>query len=143
MPLGRRCAKARETVRGKFVSLSFQDLILTLHRYWSAQGCVLVQPYDLEMGAVVKNFGIGEACVLALEAGVDMLAICADADRINEGFDAVKEAVATGRISWERLDHSLDRIFRSKSLIKEPLPFNSQRIAELSDTVAQMNNELN
>jgi len=37
---------------GQFrVSLSFQDLILTLHRYWGAQGCVLVQPYDLEMGA--------------------------------------------------------------------------------------------
>jgi glycyl-tRNA synthetase alpha chain len=36
---------------GPFVSLTFQDLILTLHRYWSAQGCVLVQPYDLEMGA--------------------------------------------------------------------------------------------
>ena len=33
------------------MSLSFQDLILTLHRYWSAQGCALVQPYDLEMGA--------------------------------------------------------------------------------------------
>ena len=33
------------------LALSFQDLILTLHRYWSAQGCVLVQPYDLEMGA--------------------------------------------------------------------------------------------
>jgi len=31
--------------------LSFQDLILTLHRYWSAEGCVLLQPYDLEMGA--------------------------------------------------------------------------------------------
>ncbi len=33
------------------MSLSFQDLILTLHRYWGAQGCVLMQPYDLEMGA--------------------------------------------------------------------------------------------
>jgi glycyl-tRNA synthetase alpha chain len=33
------------------VALSFQDLILTLHRYWSAKGCVLLQPYDLEMGA--------------------------------------------------------------------------------------------
>ena len=33
------------------LALSFQDLILTLHRYWSAQGCVLVQPYDMEMGA--------------------------------------------------------------------------------------------
>jgi glycyl-tRNA synthetase alpha chain len=33
------------------LSLSFQDLILTLHRYWGAQGCVLLQPYDMEMGA--------------------------------------------------------------------------------------------
>jgi glycyl-tRNA synthetase alpha chain len=31
--------------------LSFQTLILTLHDYWSAQGCVILQPYDLEMGA--------------------------------------------------------------------------------------------
>ena len=33
------------------LSLSFQDLILTLQRYWGAQGCVLLQPYDMEMGA--------------------------------------------------------------------------------------------
>ncbi len=31
--------------------LSFQDLILTLQHYWSAQGCLLLQPYDLEVGA--------------------------------------------------------------------------------------------
>jgi len=31
--------------------LSFQSLILTLHDYWSAQGCVILQPYDMEMGA--------------------------------------------------------------------------------------------
>ena len=31
--------------------LSFQDLILELHRYWSARGCVILQPYDVEMGA--------------------------------------------------------------------------------------------
>lgn len=30
---------------------SFQDLILTLHRYWSDQGCLILQPYDMEMGA--------------------------------------------------------------------------------------------
>jgi glycyl-tRNA synthetase alpha chain len=33
------------------LSLSFQDLILTLHRYWGEQGCVILQPYDMEMGA--------------------------------------------------------------------------------------------
>ncbi|CAN5292006.1 glycine--tRNA ligase subunit alpha [soil metagenome] len=31
--------------------LSFQDMILTLHAYWSRQGCVILQPYDMEMGA--------------------------------------------------------------------------------------------
>jgi glycyl-tRNA synthetase alpha chain len=31
--------------------LSFQDLILELHAYWSARGCVILQPYDVEVGA--------------------------------------------------------------------------------------------
>lgn len=30
---------------------TFQDLILVLQHYWSARGCVLLQPYDLEVGA--------------------------------------------------------------------------------------------
>jgi glycyl-tRNA synthetase alpha chain len=30
---------------------SFQGLILTLQQYWARQGCVLLQPYDMEMGA--------------------------------------------------------------------------------------------
>ncbi len=32
-------------------SNSFQSLILTLQNFWTAQGCVLLQPYDAEMGA--------------------------------------------------------------------------------------------
>ena len=30
---------------------SFQNLILRLHHFWSAKGCVILQPYDLEVGA--------------------------------------------------------------------------------------------
>ena len=30
---------------------SFQDLIFNLQRYWADQGCVVLQPYDMEMGA--------------------------------------------------------------------------------------------
>jgi len=30
---------------------SFQDLILTLHHYWGSKGCVILQPYDMEVGA--------------------------------------------------------------------------------------------
>ena len=30
---------------------SFQDLILRLERFWADQGCVILQPYDIEIGA--------------------------------------------------------------------------------------------
>lgn len=30
---------------------TFQDLILRLQQYWAAQGCVIQQPYDMEVGA--------------------------------------------------------------------------------------------
>jgi len=31
--------------------LSFQRMILTLHDYWSQRGCLILQPYDMRMGA--------------------------------------------------------------------------------------------
>ena len=30
---------------------SFQGLILTLQDFWAGQGCVILQPYDMEVGA--------------------------------------------------------------------------------------------
>ncbi len=30
---------------------TFQGLILALQNYWAEQGCVILQPYDMEMGA--------------------------------------------------------------------------------------------
>ena len=36
---------------GLHPATSFQDLILTLQRYWAEQGCVILQPYDMEVGA--------------------------------------------------------------------------------------------
>lgn len=31
--------------------MTFQDLILSLQTFWSEQGCILMQPYDMEVGA--------------------------------------------------------------------------------------------
>ena len=33
-------------------ALSFQDLILELERYWAGRGCVILQPYDMQMGMI-------------------------------------------------------------------------------------------
>jgi len=35
--------------------VTFQELILALERYWAAQGCVIQQPYDIEVGAGTFN----------------------------------------------------------------------------------------
>ena len=32
-------------------TLSFQDIVINLQKYWSKQGCIILQPYDIEVGA--------------------------------------------------------------------------------------------
>jgi len=36
---------------------SFQGLILTLQQFWAEQGCVILQPYDMPMGAGTSHIG--------------------------------------------------------------------------------------
>ena len=45
--------KARKIKRSReeAMALNFQELILRLQRFWAEQGCVILQPYDLEKGA--------------------------------------------------------------------------------------------
>jgi len=42
----------RQAQDGRAVqTLSFQDMILRLHAFWSEQGCLILQPYDMRVGA--------------------------------------------------------------------------------------------
>jgi glycyl-tRNA synthetase alpha chain len=43
--------KAKAKLEAKPLGLDFQDLILKLSHFWVKQGCVLQQPYDVEIGA--------------------------------------------------------------------------------------------
>lgn len=38
-------------IKRAFMGISFQELIVRLKAFWSEQGCVILEPYDLEMGA--------------------------------------------------------------------------------------------
>ena len=41
----------KKKVSKKNNSLSFQDIIMNLQKFWGRNGCVILQPYDLEVGA--------------------------------------------------------------------------------------------
>ncbi len=121
-------------------SLSFNFVTKLLRSELCFTGLVLTD--DLEMGAILKNYGVGDACKLAIAAGEDMVTICANPESIREGYAAIRQAVSDGEITEARIDESLNRIFAAKKLLSEPLPFDlpnfqnlSARIAELDKTV--------
>jgi len=60
----------------------------------------------LVMDAITGRYGAGEAAVLALEAGADLVLMPADAD---DAITAIAEAVASGRLSFNQLESSAER----------------------------------
>jgi beta-N-acetylhexosaminidase len=127
-------SKLQETGQnGKLLpaSLSHNFVTKLLRGELGFKGLVITD--DLEMGAIIKNFGIGEACKMAINAGADSLAICADPGAIREGYDAVLSAAENGEISQERLEGSLGRIAEQKSRMSAPVAFDEGRLTALVD----------
>lgn len=65
----------------------------------------------MEMKGVVKFFKDGEADVMGIEAGNDILELSEDTRR---GIKLVRQAVKSGRISMERIDESVRKILTAK-----------------------------
>ncbi len=118
-------------------SLSFNFVTKLLRQQIGFNGLIVTD--DLEMGAIVKNYGMGEACKMAFKAGVDLLLICANPDAVREGFQAISKAIDSGEISEQRFDESLQRIAQYKNLMQPPLEFNQDRLAELSIQIEELN----
>lgn len=79
---------------------------------------------DLTMGAISNTYGMGEAAVMAVEAGCDLLLVCHEADNLTAAREALLAAVDSGRITMERLDESVCRILSLKqeySLTNHPV----------------------
>lgn len=66
----------------------------------------------LRMGALTDGYGAGEAAVLAVEAGSDVLLAPAD---VEETVQAVAAAVESGRITRDRIDESVRRLLEAKA----------------------------
>ena len=84
----------------------------------------LVVSDDLLMGAIVSRYGIEEAAVLALRAGVDLLLLshntpAQDGSATNRVIAAIREALADGRLSPEQVEAALARVKRFQGRIGE------------------------
>lgn len=64
-----------------------------------------------EMGAITQYYGTGEAAVMAIRAGCDIVLMPYDLD---EAYEAVAEAVENGTLTEARIDESVLRILTLK-----------------------------
>ena len=71
----------------------------------------IVMTDSMGMGAITRRWSGGEAALMAVEAGIDLILNPHTAD---QAFDALQSAYEKGRISEERLNASLYRILKSK-----------------------------
>ena len=74
---------------------------------------------DMQMGAIVAEYGLGEAAVAAVNAGVDIVLLANqqgdyDPAQVYQVRDALAAAVAEGTIPQARIDDANDRIRRLK-----------------------------
>lgn len=63
----------------------------------------------MEMGAIIRQYPVEDACIAAIKAGVDILLCVREYPRV---FDSVVAAVHRGEISESRIDESVRRILK-------------------------------
>lgn len=108
-------------------TLSEASLTELLRREQGFQGVVVTDA--MSMGAIADRFGPGEAAVMAVEAGADVvMATGSYADQV-AAWMALVQAVLRGELAMDRIDASVDRILRLKEkygLLREGQPVNAE-----------------
>lgn len=94
-------------------SLSSAVVTGLLREQMGFQGVVCTD--DLTMGAISQTYGMGQAAVLAVQAGCDLLLVCHREENLCAAHDALLSAVESGEISQTRLDESVYRILSMKT----------------------------
>lgn len=91
-------------------SLSAYFLQETLRGRMGFAGVIITD--SMEMGAITSSYSAGEAAVLAIEAGADMILLPED---YLQAVVGVQAALKDGTLSKERLEQSVQRILRVKN----------------------------
>lgn len=93
---------------------SFSKIVITdlLRNEMKFDGVVITD--DMTMGAIVKNYDIGEAAVKSIQAGSDIVLVCHDYLKEEAVLKAIRKAAENGSISEDRIDQSVYRILKLK-----------------------------
>ncbi|MBF0529012.1 MAG: glycoside hydrolase family 3 protein [Deltaproteobacteria bacterium] len=80
----------------------------------------LILSDDMEMGALVKNYSLGEATLQTVSAGTDLVLICRNPQSVTAAREALEQATRSGVLTRTRLEASAFRL--AAALEKTTLP---------------------
>lgn len=69
---------------------------------------------DITMGGIIENHSVHEACIMAINAGCDLILFRDESSLIDEVYPKMIEAARTGLISEERLNDAVRRTLNVK-----------------------------
>ncbi len=121
-----RCLEPQKT------AASLSRLIVTdlLRRELGFSGLVMTD--DLDMGAILNEYGFEETIRRAIGAGNDLAMICHRVKAIEEAFGFIE------RLPVEQLDRALENVARCKAALNPPLSFSEKEFASLNDEIWQL-----
>lgn len=96
---------------------------------------------DMTMGAISKRYGIGEAAVLTIKAGGDLVMVAHEYDNVTKALDALKQSIRNGELTEERIDESVGRILKLKHKYKlsdeQPVQPPDKKFAALDEVIGK------
>ena len=97
-------------ITGDMPSTLSPEMMTILRDDLGFQGIIITDSFWME--AITNEFGSGEAALMALQAGADIVLM---PDDLDEAYTAVKNAVESGELTEEEIDAKLHRILKVKS----------------------------
>ncbi|KAB3533108.1 beta-N-acetylhexosaminidase [Alkaliphilus serpentinus] len=94
-------------------TLSKKTLTDLLRQELSYEGVIITDDIG-SMKAITTQYPTEEAAIKAIEAGVDIVLIVADGNKVEKTIASLRKAVESGRLTEERINQSLRRILKLK-----------------------------
>jgi beta-N-acetylhexosaminidase len=115
---------------------TFSKAVITdiLRGYLKYDGVVITD--DMTMGAIVKNYDIGEAAVKSLNAGSDIILVCHDFEKETAVLKAINTAVQNKTLTEKSIDEKVYRVLKLKQKynIKDE-KINSVNVKAINDKI--------
>jgi len=99
----------------------------------------LIMTDDMTMKGITSEFGLGEACVMAVGAGADIVLVNGSLQDQLEAHSALVEAFSSGRLPMERLESAIqrrDKLFARRPETAHPYK-NREQYLELERSIEQ------